>query len=91
MQVRHTVDLGGGHLIEVGGATWNPQETSVRNRYPTSDGRFNRHSSSEIPLDDLEPILAAVASHDLISPDMAARIIESLARSIERQSMTAVP
>ncbi len=51
-----TVDLGGGHKIEFGKASWDNTKTSIRNRYPTSTGGFSPRSSSEIPIDDL-PIL----------------------------------
>lgn len=38
---------------------WDAKAMSVRNRYPTSDGRFSPHSASEIPLWDLEPLLSS--------------------------------
>lgn len=86
MQVSDKKDLGNGHFIEIGDATWNPNATSVRNRYPTATGGFSPRSSSEIPLGDLEPIISMVADHDLLPPDAAAKIIESLAASIRRLS-----
>lgn len=89
MDVHDTIDLGNGHLIEVGASTWDPNSMSVRNRYPTTDGRFSPHSSSEIPLWDLEPLLSVVAKHDLLPPETAAKMIRSLAESIERQCTAA--
>jgi len=85
MDVQDTVDLGQGHLIEFGRATWNPEDRSVRNRYPTSTGGFSPRSSSEIPLLDLEPLAIETARRDLLSSAAAARIIEALAASIARQ------
>lgn len=51
-----TLDLGGGHKIEFGKASWDETKTSIRNRYPTSTGGFSPRSSSEIPIEDL-PVL----------------------------------
>jgi hypothetical protein len=86
MEVHDTVDRGDGHLIEFGAATWDPKATSVRNRYPTSSGGFSPHSSSEIPLEDFEPMVVEIANRDLLSPGACARIIQALAQSVARQS-----
>ena len=85
MQVQDVVDLGDGHLIEFGPSTWNPNVISVRNRYPTSDGRFSPHSSSEIPLDDLEKIIIEVVKRDLINVKVTTEIISVMANSILRR------
>lgn len=91
MNVRETEDLGNGHLIEIGEATWDNKQTAVRIRYPTSNGGFNPHTSSEIPLSDLAPIVMAVAQRDLLDPATTARLIEALAASLMRRSGPPVP
>lgn len=85
MNVRDMIDLGDDHHIEIGDATWDDSEISIRNRYPTSNGGFSPHSSSEIPLSDLESILAAVAERDLLDGAATVRLIEALAASLSRR------
>ena len=86
MEVRESINLGNGHLIEIGGATWDKNATSVRNRYPTSTGGFSPRSSSEIPLDDIESLAIAVGERDLLEVSTCARIISTLAASIARRT-----
>lgn len=86
MRVRESVDLGNGHLIEIGAATWDENTTSVRNRYPTSTGGFNPRSSSEIPLDDIEYLVVAVGERDLLDVPTCARIISILSASVARSA-----
>lgn len=74
-----------GHVIEIGRATWDDDETSVRNRYPTSNGGFSPRSSSELPVRDLDTLLGAVAAEDLIKPEALAGMISALSASLHRQ------
>ncbi len=37
------------HSIEWGKSTWDENEYSIRNRFNTEEGRFNKIASSEIP------------------------------------------
>ncbi len=85
MEVRDRVDLGDGHLIEIGDATWDASQTSIRNRCPTSTGGFSPRSSSEIPIGDIEPLAIALANRDLLDISTCARILEALASSIVRR------
>lgn len=85
MEVDDVVDLGGGHTIEFGRATWNRDDRSVRNRYPTSTGGFSPRSSSEIPVHDFEPLIVESARRDVFSVDAAERMIAALSNSIGRQ------
>lgn len=71
--------------IEVGQASWDPAETSVRRRVDGDTGRFSPHSSSELPLGDLQPLMEVVAENDLIDPAACAAIIEALAASVRRR------
>ena len=75
MQITKSKDLSDGHLIEIGKATWDDTQTSVRNRYPTKTGGFSPRSSSEIPLGDIPEIVTVVAEEDLLS-------LKELAKSI---------
>lgn len=85
MKVQDQVDLGNGHLIEIGQSTWDDGEISVRNRYPTANGGYNWNSSSEIPLNDLRPIVEAIAERDLFDVSTTALLIEVLAASLTRR------
>ena len=85
MDVTKTKSLGGGHSIEIGKATWDSEEISIRNRYPTSKGGFSPRSSSEIPLKDVVELITVIADEDLYDPKILAGIIENLSKSIIRQ------
>lgn len=74
-----------GHSIEVGGSSWDPDETSIRCRYDLPNGRFSPHQSSEVPLPDLRPMLEVASENDLLDPATCAAIIQALAASIRRQ------
>jgi len=75
------------HSIEIGEATWDATETSIRSRYDSAtSGKFSPHGSSELPLYDLQPIMEVAAKHDLLSVAECAAIIEALAESIRRQT-----
>ena len=86
MNVQHTRNIGGGHLIELGESTWNPQnERSIRDRWSTTTGGFSPHSSSEVPMSSLVPMLTFAAQHDELSAAECAEIIIALADSVKRQ------
>ena len=85
MDVQYTLDLGDGHLIEIGESTWNPRARSIRDRWPTSTGGFSPRSSSEVPMSSLLPMLTFAAQHDELSTAECAEIIEHLAASIRRR------
>jgi hypothetical protein len=85
MNVQQQLNLGGGHVIEIGEATWDPSHHSIRNRYPTATGGFRPHSSSEVPMCDLAPMVTFAAQHDQLSASECAEIIMELAASIKRQ------
>lgn len=85
MDVEHVKELDEGHTIEIGAATWNSNDRSVRNRYQTSTGGFSPHSSSEIPMSDLADIIVFVANHEELSVSECAKMIIALAASIQAQ------
>lgn len=86
MDVTARTPVVNGHSVEIGAATWNKNETSVRNRYVTANGGFSPRSSSEIPVGDLTRIIEWVAEHDELSVRDCAAIINALAASVQRQS-----
>ena len=79
-------ELSHGHTVEIGAASWNPEDTSVRNRYTAAHAGLNPHCSSEVPVNDLVPMLQFVAQHNVLSIVQCAEIMESLAASIRRQT-----
>ena len=85
MKVTKTKDLGGGHLIESGCATWDETEPSIRDRFPTRNGGFNPHSSSEIPLGDVAELVIFAADEDLLEPKELAGILCAVSAALQRK------
>jgi hypothetical protein len=90
MNVLDRVSLEEGHQIEFGKSTWNPEVKSIRNRYPTSNGGFSPHSSSEIPLGDLELIVTTSAKRGWIDVATITRIAVELQATLESARPTGV-
>ena len=85
MQVQHTLPAGPGHSIELGVATWDNGERSIRDRWSTKSGGFSNTQSSEVPIASLVPMLTFAAQHDELTAAECADIIGALAASIKRQ------
>ncbi len=85
MKVLKTKDFGGGHLLEAGKSTWDEDEMSVRDRYPTRNGGFNPHSSSEIPLGDVPELVIFAAEQDLLAPNELTEILCAVSASLRRK------
>jgi len=62
-----------------------PGARSIRNRWDGPTGHFSPHSSSEVSIEDLVPMLRFAAQHDELSTAECADIIAALAQSIKRQ------
>lgn len=77
MKVVKTIDLGKGHKIEFGEATWDASDTSIRNRYPTSTGGFSPRSSSEIPIDDIKILVEESIKNGYLSKSDIIDIIKT--------------
>jgi antitoxin component of MazEF toxin-antitoxin module len=88
MKVQDETDLGNGHLIEIGAATWDSSQKSVRNRHPASNGGSSLPCSSEIPLGDIGAIVDAVAKRDLLDVGTLTRLIKALSASRDRLTGT---
>lgn len=52
------VNINNNHSIEWGDATWDGNDKSIRNRYDTSSGRFNKAGSGEIPWEDFKSMIS---------------------------------
>ena len=77
------------HQIEIGGASWDPSELSIRRRYDNPDsGKFSPHGSSELPLYALNDLIRVASENDLLDPDSCYAMIQSLAASLARQATT---
>jgi hypothetical protein len=87
MKVEKTIELGNGHKIEFGKATWNASATSLRNRYPTSKGGFSPRSSSEIPIEDVKIILKESVKNGYISNSELIEIAEACITALRSESV----
>lgn len=75
------------HQIEIGGASWDETETSIRRRYDNPEsGRFSPHGSSELPLYALNDLIRVASENDILDPDSCLRMIQNLAASLARQA-----
>ncbi|GAH76301.1 unnamed protein product [marine sediment metagenome] len=84
MNVIDSLEIGDGHIIEWGHSTWDPAAVSIRDRYPTATGGFSPHSSSELPIQDLEHLVTAASNWNLLDSHSMARMIEALAVALRR-------
>ena len=75
------------HHIEIGGASWDPTETSIRRRYdnPVS-GKFSPHGSSELPLYALNDLIRVACENDILDAESCSLMIQNLAASLARQA-----
>ncbi|RYX83148.1 hypothetical protein EON73_03980 [bacterium] len=86
MKVEKTVELGNGHKIEFGKATWDVRATSLRNRYPTATGGFSPRSSSEIPIEDVKIILKESVKNGYMSNAELIEIAETCITALKFES-----
>ena len=70
------------HSIEWGVSTWNQTEFSIRNRYNTSNGKFNKSGSSEIPWDDFNLMILESIERKHFSKKELASILYKIADNI---------
>ena len=85
MNVTKTKNVGTGHSIEIGEASWDESQTSIRNRYATSTGGFSPRSSSELPINDVCELVKVISDEDLLDPKILAEMIKSISESLNRQ------
>lgn len=58
MNVKEKTQVKNNHSIEWGEATWNSNDKSIRNRYDTKSGKFNKAGSGEIPWEDFKTMIS---------------------------------
>lgn len=86
MKVEKTIELGNGHRIEFGKATWDEDSVSIRNRYPTSTGGFSPRSSSEIPIEDVKIIVEQSVKNGYLSDYQLIEIAEICIKKLKFKS-----
>lgn len=69
MNATDKIFLPNNHSIEWGESTWDEDEFSIRNRYDTIDGRFNKAGSSEIAWEDFNLMIIESIRRNHFSPD----------------------
>jgi hypothetical protein len=57
MNVSDKLVIDNNHSIEWGDATWDEDDFSIRNRFDSDEGRFNKAGSSEIPWADFNQMI----------------------------------
>lgn len=85
MKVSKTKTITDNYSIEIGQATWDESEISIRNRYKTSNGGFSPRSSSELPIADVYHIASMAIENDLIVPKKLAVLLKEISESLNRQ------
>jgi hypothetical protein len=87
MEVKKTINLGSGHKIELGNATWDKNKKSVRNRYPTAKGGFSPRSSSELPIEDIELLVTSCIENDYLEKSMIQTIRKSCDKKLKKNNV----
>ena len=85
MNVIKEIKINQEHSIEIGKATWDEDYISIRNRYKTKKGGFSPHSSSELPLNDIQIIVSVVSNEDLLSLKSLQIMMKKILKSMIRQ------
>lgn len=80
-----TINLGKGRYLEIGPASWDAAQTSIRCTHAVGLNGTNP-IAIEVSLTDLRAMVEAAARRDLIGAGKAALLIEDFALSIARQT-----
>ena len=64
------------HILEFGISTWDSDSYSIRNRYNFANGRFNRASSQEIPVEVLEDLVRFSVDEGALSAEFLKSLIK---------------
>lgn len=72
MNVADKLVIDSNHSIEWGESTWDEDDFSIRNRFDSDEGRFNKAGSSEIPWADFnQMILESIRRNHFTSNQIA--------------------
>jgi hypothetical protein len=82
MNVKHSVQLSDLHSIELGEATWDNNAVSIRNRYDLDSGKFSRHNSSEIPINDLPGLVKFACEHQALTESELKIMLKAIVLSL---------
>jgi hypothetical protein len=82
MNVNKTIQLGNQCKIELGKSTWDKDEDSIRLRFENSNGGFNPHASSELPIWGLNELMKAWIGHGEVNSQQAGELIKLLAQKL---------
>lgn len=75
------------HQIEIGGSSWDADETSIRRRYDNPEtGKFSPHGSSELPLYALSDLIRVASENDILDPEHCSQMINHLTASLARRA-----
>ena len=77
-----TLILDNVHRLEYGASTWDEAVKSLRNRYDSECGRYDRVSSQEIPVSDLAAIIKYAASVRALGVQETVDCLKCLAESL---------
>lgn len=69
MDVSKSFRIDSRHSVEIGSSTWDDRARSLRNRYDQEDGKFDRVSSQEIPVSDLELLFGIAIENGLLTKE----------------------
>lgn len=86
MNIDETLDVGMGQSVEIGTTENGACRRVVRKAKQSGNGIEHDGPSAEIPIDDIEAVVRAVAERDLLGLPATARILACLAASIERRT-----
>jgi hypothetical protein len=83
-----TVIIDAEHSIEIGGASWDENELAIRRRKDLN-GRFDVHSSSEIPVNghvNISELFLECLKNDLINVSAMTMVFNEIIDSSKRQN-----
>ena len=78
MNVTESTPKVGLHSIEWGDGSWPGGSRSIRNRYDTASGRFNKAASGEIPWDNFKQMISESIQRGQLSNAELADIMKEI-------------
>lgn len=81
------------HKIEIGKATWNCNENSIRRTKQNTNGIFSPHGSSEIPINghiDISCLMVECLKYNLISNANMRLVFKKLISSFVRKALRSI-
>lgn len=85
MEVTDKLIIDNNHSLEWGASTWDKDDFSIRNRFDSDEGRFNKAGSSEIPWADFNTMILESLRRNHFSRQQIAEITNEIGQYIARQ------